>query len=164
MLRLIGRAPASICQRRTRGLATGRETTQPSTRPFAETPPATKAHREYHALAARRRHLPHGLRRRLRNRGHHPWRGLRPWHRHPPAHANSLEHPHRSDGWRTRKRASPRGRLLRLGSSRHGKFLGISGSVALARRKHFRYGDLSHPFRRVSRTSFSLDSRRAIAA
>ena len=37
-----------------------------------------------------------------------------------------------------------RRRLLRLGAPRYGKFLGISGSLALAGRLDFRYGDLSH--------------------
>jgi len=35
------------------------------------------------------------------------------------------------------------------GTARHGKFLGISGSLALAGSVHFRYGDLSHAVCRV---------------
>src|SRR5712691_4937716 len=48
--------------------------------------------------------------------------------------------------WRTLRRASCRGRLLRVGAPRLGKFLGLSGSVALAGREYFRYGDLSDAF------------------
>src|SRR5207253_11053866 len=43
--------------------------------------------------------------------------------------------------------------LLRMGAARDGTFLGLSRSVALARRFYLRHGDLSHLVRDLSRTS-----------
>src|SRR4029077_7847045 len=63
------------------------------------------------------------------------------------AHAAALEPAYGLHDRRAFERAALRGRLLRLGAPRHGKFLGISGSLALAGRFDFRYGDLSHAVR-----------------
>jgi hypothetical protein len=47
-------------------------------------------------------------------------------------HSDSLEPAHCIHDRRTLERAALRGRLLRLGAPRHGQFLGISGSMAIA--------------------------------
>ncbi len=106
MLRLAGALRQVSCQRRTGGLASGLEASHTSNRTLRRCIPCAKARREHHALAARRRDLLHGVRRRLWHGRHHPWRGLRPWNCHSSAYADSLERPHGVHGRRTRQRAS----------------------------------------------------------
>ena len=93
-------------------------------------------------MATRRRYLLYGVGRNLRHRRHRPRRGLRPCHPYPAAHAASLEPAHRLHDWRAFQRPALRRRLLRVGAPRHGQLLGVSGSMALARSLHLRYGDL----------------------
>ena len=72
------------------------------------------------------------------------------------AHPAALEPADRVHDRRAFERAALRRRLLRLGAPRHGQFLGISGSLALAGRVDFRYGDLSHAVRGLSDAHVSV--------
>src|SRR6202012_4453432 len=76
------------------------------------------------------------------------------------AYAACLEPSHHVHDRRAFERATLRRRLLRLGPPRPRKFLGISGSVAVARRQHLRYGDLSNTVRRLSHSALSMVRRR----
>src|SRR5712675_2040769 len=99
---------------------------------FPRYPPSEKKNRQANALAAGRRDILHGV-----------WRDV--WHRTNctrrriwardfdfAADAGAVELAHRVHDWRAFERVACRGRLLRLGAARAGKFLGISGSVAVA--------------------------------
>ena len=79
---------------------------------------------------------------------------------HSPRHAGNLGCPHGADGERTFQRAARSGRVLRLGLARHGAFLGVSGSLAVAHGQRLRCGHLPHPVRQLSRTPAALDDRR----
>src|SRR5208282_6220537 len=97
-----------------------------------------------HSVASGRRHLLYGVGWNLWHGRHRAWRRVRTRHSHPAAHPSALEPAYRLHDRRAFERAALRRRLLRLGPPGHGKFLGISGGLALAGRVHFRYGDLSH--------------------
>jgi uncharacterized protein (UPF0548 family) len=104
---------------------------------FPRHPNNKKKSREAHALAACGRHVFHGVRRHVWHGGNYSRSGLRPRDIDPAVPASAVVLAYRVHDWRTVERASARGRLLRLGSARFGKFLGLSGSVALAGRKYF---------------------------
>src|SRR5258708_1079410 len=96
-----------------------------------------KESRQTDALAFSCRHVLHGVRRNLRDRSDHFWRGLR------PRHSGAVVSPSAvvlADGVHDRRiveRTAAGRRLLRLGSPGPGQFLGLSGSVAFAGRQHF---------------------------
>src|SRR5271154_3888894 len=89
------------------------------------------------ALASGGRDFLHGVWRNLRHGRHHPRRGIFSRDSAAAGHSDSLEFAHSIYDRRAFKCAALRRRLLRMGAPRDGKFLGISGSVAVAGREHF---------------------------
>src|ERR1700733_1384270 len=88
----------------------------------------------------------YGVWRNLWNRRHRSRGGLRPGNFAAAGDAADLEFADDVHDRRTLQRAAVRGRILRVGAAGDGKFLGISGSVAVAGGEYFRYGDLSDAF------------------
>src|SRR5262249_35903921 len=112
--------------------------------------------RKTHALAACRRDVFHGVRRHVWHRADYFRRRI--WTRSfdPVVFARAVVLTDGVHDRRASQRPASRGRLLRVGAARAGKFLGISGSVVVAGSQHFRHGDLSNAVRVLSEAIFAV--------
>src|ERR1700733_468929 len=88
-------------------------------------------------VAAGGRDIFYGVWRNLRNRRHRSRRGLRPGNFAAAGDAADLEFADNLHDRRTFQRAAVGRRILRLGTTGDGKFLGISGGVAFAGGEYF---------------------------
>src|SRR6266853_1827766 len=103
---------------------------------FPRNPNSEKKSHQAYALAACGRHLLHGVRRHVWHGRDHSRRGLRPRDFNFVFPASAVVPADSVHDRGTFERAAARRRLLRVGAPRLGKFLGLSGSVALAGGEH----------------------------